>query len=891
MRLLRGGTAPACSRGKQGRAFAHAQCACRGGAKKKDTDGAKAAGGSADAPEAKVSSKSPKKAAPRGAGKAEAKQQVMDDEVIEVKASGSKDATEQISTGSKRGERGVVDVDTTPSKKSRAAERFPVPSHVHEGEAESGGAVVQSKFFADSPTKAAAAAAKKRKERDVVEIASTDSDEDKGKDKGKKAATVTASHSAPAPDIGDLAAFASNGSANAGQPGEKLKGEKSPEKKKRALPSTLLKSEEAAASKTPQGKLNSPPSSTPPTKKPGEKTSDSKSSQQGAEQSPSAGGVPAEEAPKKKFNPWNQEKVEVPNKHLRDQKIADNRGKENCLAGMTFVITGVLDSMERDECADLIKSYGGKVTSGVSGKTSYLIVGTDAGQSKLDKARQKNCKTIDEDGLFGIIKASGPPTAAAAAPTSVLPAGATTSQTAPVHAGGAFKSSVSGKSAEKAPKSSVPSQTSSPLKKKDGNEHAAPSLWVDKWAPKGTEDLMGNGDKREQLRKWLVKWGSAEANSGAKAGGKAGAGGGKPDTVHKAVLMHGPPGIGKSSSARVMIETCGYTMIELNASDVRNKAGLQEKVASLTQNQSINALMKAQKKALQTFSGPKAGICVLCGKREREHFKGSAQQCYASFVEGPNGTSCHICGKPEDEHYGEHKQCYGTCLVMDEVDGMSSGDRGGVAELIQIIKNTRVPIICIANDGYNQKIKSLKNYCLELKFSKPMHTQVVKRLKMIAESEGFRVHNENALEKLYLGSGNDIRHVINALQTWRMRTSDIRYDDVAAERAGGGKDSSIQQTSAFDVVPRWFLSDSDHKDASFRDRLDMFFYDTDLMPLFVQENYVKVRVSLPRDESYSKDRGDYNIIRRMAEAADCISEADTVNDRIRKSQHWGLLPT
>jgi hypothetical protein len=63
------------------------------------------------------------------------------------------------------------------------------------------------------------------------------------------------------------------------------------------------------------------------------------------------------------------------------------------------------------------------------------------------------------------------------------------------------------------------------------------------------------------------------------------------------------------------------------------------------------------------------------------------------------------------------------------------------------------------------------------------------------------------------------------------------------------------------------------------------------MPLFVQENYVKVRVSLPRDESYSKDRGDYNIIRRMAEAADCISEADTVNDRIRKSQHWGLLPT
>ena len=43
-------------------------------------------------------------------------------------------------------------------------------------------------------------------------------------------------------------------------------------------------------------------------------------------------------------------------------------------------VAGVLDSMERDECADLIKSYGGKVTGGVSGKTNYLIAGHDAGE-------------------------------------------------------------------------------------------------------------------------------------------------------------------------------------------------------------------------------------------------------------------------------------------------------------------------------------------------------------------------------------------------------------------------------------------------------------------------------------------------------------------------------
>ena len=49
-----------------------------------------------------------------------------------------------------------------------------------------------------------------------------------------------------------------------------------------------------------------------------------------------------------------------------------------------FVITGVLESIEREEAADLIKRYGGKVTQSVSKKTSYLI-GWDPGESKLSK--------------------------------------------------------------------------------------------------------------------------------------------------------------------------------------------------------------------------------------------------------------------------------------------------------------------------------------------------------------------------------------------------------------------------------------------------------------------------------------------------------------------------
>lgn len=60
-------------------------------------------------------------------------------------------------------------------------------------------------------------------------------------------------------------------------------------------------------------------------------------------------------------------------------------GEENCLEGLTFVISGVLDSLEREQATDLVKRYGGRVTGSVSKKTSYLVVGEEAGQSKLSK--------------------------------------------------------------------------------------------------------------------------------------------------------------------------------------------------------------------------------------------------------------------------------------------------------------------------------------------------------------------------------------------------------------------------------------------------------------------------------------------------------------------------
>ena len=72
------------------------------------------------------------------------------------------------------------------------------------------------------------------------------------------------------------------------------------------------------------------------------------------------------------------------------------------LAGKTFVITGTLEALSREDAQARIEALGGKVTGSVSKKTSYLVVGSDPG-SKLDKARALGVSELDEPGFLGLI--------------------------------------------------------------------------------------------------------------------------------------------------------------------------------------------------------------------------------------------------------------------------------------------------------------------------------------------------------------------------------------------------------------------------------------------------------------------------------------------------------
>ena len=81
-------------------------------------------------------------------------------------------------------------------------------------------------------------------------------------------------------------------------------------------------------------------------------------------------------------------------------------GGDGALAGKTFVLTGMLSTMTREEAQAAIEQKGGKVTGSVSRKTSYLVVGADAG-SKLDKARDLGVPTLTEEEFKRLIMEAG----------------------------------------------------------------------------------------------------------------------------------------------------------------------------------------------------------------------------------------------------------------------------------------------------------------------------------------------------------------------------------------------------------------------------------------------------------------------------------------------------
>lgn len=104
-------------------------------------------------------------------------------------------------------------------------------------------------------------------------------------------------------------------------------------------------------------------------------------------------------------------------------------------------------------------------------------------------------------------------------------------------------------------------------------------------------------------------------------------------------------------------------------------------------------------------------------------------------------------------------------FLIDEIDGLAGReDIGGVGAIIKIVKESRFPVVLIANKPYDTKLRSLRQYCQLVEFKKISVFDLEKRLNEIAAKEKIKVSKE-VLRYLSKRSEGDLRSAINDFET------------------------------------------------------------------------------------------------------------------------------
>ena len=341
------------------------------------------------------------------------------------------------------------------------------------------------------------------------------------------------------------------------------------------------------------------------------------------------------------------------------------------------------------------------------------------------------------------------------------------------------------------------------VKQKEGS-----SLWSDKHRPKSRGDIVGNFSQINNFINWLDNWENCIIH------------GIKRDTSHfsrdgnlnaRAAIISGPPGIGKTSTVRVLAEMKGYHTFELNASDKRNKDIINNSVGFLMNNTTLSM----------------------------------------STINNKN------------------------LIIMDEVDGMAGNeDKGGIKALIDIVKKTKTPIVFICNDIYCQKLKSLLNYCYDIRFTKPEKKQIINRLVNICREEKMNI-NEKELDFICESFGCDIRQILNYLELASKTGKVINCEDYK-------KDSAVTINS-FDVCKKMLTRSELNKYKTYNDKMDLFFIDFELVPNLIYENYISC---YNNSNSYTKKES----LEHLAQSIENISISDIIERRIKTKNDWSLLP-
>ena len=255
----------------------------------------------------------------------------------------------------------------------------------------------------------------------------------------------------------------------------------------------------------------------------------------------------------------------------------------------------------------------------------------------------------------------------------------------------------------------------------------------------------------------------------------------------------------------------GFNTIEQNASDLRNKSSINEHLVSLSGNTVFSNNWEALLR-VKSSDRPETN--------EKKELKMKARKC---------------------------------AIVMDEVDGMAS-DRGGVASLIQFIKDAKQPIICICNDRNHPKIRTLASHCLDLQFKPPSLYDVKKLLKRVQASVNmyrednspkFELPDDHTLEVLTSTCKGDIRQILNHIQLWYKQLGQKKIKGITSKDLDNSmniNDAALVLLNAnqylHPVHKQKMLKSKTPNKILLQKLIRLTFVDYELMPFFFLENHL-----------------------------------------------------
>lgn len=203
----------------------------------------------------------------------------------------------------------------------------------------------------------------------------------------------------------------------------------------------------------------------------------------------------------------------------------------------------------------------------------------------------------------------------------------------------------------------------------------------------------------------------------------------------------------------------------------------------------------------------------------------------------------------------------GKIFLIDEIDGLAGRkDMGGVGAIIKIVKETRFPVILTANNPWDSKLRSLRNYCTLVQFKKIHVYDIEKRLKKICERERVKTDRE-VLRELAKKAKGDLRSAINDLETIARGRKEINSKDLEVL---GHREREINIFDTLKIIFKTYSALGARLSINNADKHpDEIFW-------WIENNIAR----------------EYEDPEEIAKAFDALSKADIFKQRIRKRQNW-----